>query len=166
MRTARRHGLTSPVALPRGQWQQAITGTGYRHREQMIFSLQPAAKTAAFAAGGRGLEREASCSSKYCVTRWRNRPRWAWRPARSGITVTTHGRFPARWPRGCRLTGPVSSARAGAFRRHVAWGKRLSPGNLSRRAVVSLYCGAIHNQLLVIFHDQLQKHVFMEHPER
>ncbi|VUC89961.1 iron-hydroxamate transporter permease subunit [Salmonella sp. NCTC 11881] len=42
------------VALPRSQWQQAIWSPDIDIIEQMIFSLQPAAKTGDFAAGGRG----------------------------------------------------------------------------------------------------------------
>ncbi|VDY45419.1 iron-hydroxamate transporter permease subunit [Salmonella enterica subsp. enterica serovar Daytona] len=82
--------------------------------------------------------------------------------AQLGITVTTLWAIPgALATQFAALTGACI---VGALVFGVAWGKRLSPVTLILAGlVVSLYCGAI-NQLLVIFHhDQLQSMFFMEH---
>ncbi|MCS5781619.1 iron chelate uptake ABC transporter family permease subunit [Klebsiella pneumoniae subsp. pneumoniae] len=74
--------------------------------------------------------------------------------AQLGITVTTLWAIPACWRRNSpRWPGPVWWALVFG----VSWGKRLSPVTLILAGlVVSLYCGAL-NQLMVIFHhDQLQ----------
>ena len=66
----------------------------------------------------------------------------------------TSGEGKGRTPLNLRL---VENASRGALVFGVSWGKRLSPVTLILAGlVVSLYCGAL-NQLMVIFHhDQLQ----------
>ncbi len=145
------------VALPRSQWQQAIWSPDIDIIEQMYFSLQPVAKTGVFRcwwAAGLGLvgvlfqqvlrNPLAEPTTLGVAT-----------GAQLGITVTTLWAIPgALATQFAALTGACI---VGALVFGVAWGKRLSPVTLILAGlVVSLYCGAI-NQLLVIFHhDQLQ----------
>ena len=76
--------------------------------------------------------------------------------AQLGITVSTLWVLPGGLL-GQQFAALIGAGVVGALVFGVAWGKRLSPVTLILAGlVVSLYCGAI-NQLLVIFHhDQLQ----------
>jgi iron complex transport system permease protein len=75
--------------------------------------------------------------------------------AQLGITVTTLWAIPGALT--TQFAALAGACVVGALVFGVAWGKRLSPVTLILAGlVVSLYCGAI-NQLMVIFHhDQLQ----------
>ncbi|GHL31471.1 hypothetical protein ECZU26_22960 [Escherichia coli] len=142
-------------ALPRSQWAQAARSPDIDVIEQMIFhySLLPRLAISLLVGAGRGWW--ACCFSKCCVTRWRNRRRWALQQARNwGLPSLRSGRSGAMASQFAALAGACV---VGLIVFGVAWGKRLSPVTLILAGlVVSLYCGAI-NQLLVIFHhDQLQ----------
>ncbi|EBF1174630.1 iron ABC transporter permease, partial [Salmonella enterica] len=144
------------VALPRSQWQQAIWSPDIDIIEQMIFhySLLPRLAISLLVGAGLGLvgvlfqqvlrNPLAEPTTLGVAT-----------GAQLGITVTTLWAIPgALTTQFAALTGACI---VGALVFGVAWGKRLSPVTLILAGlVVSLYCGAI-NQLLVIFHhDQLQ----------
>ncbi|EHY5229063.1 iron ABC transporter permease, partial [Salmonella enterica subsp. enterica serovar Enteritidis] len=144
------------VALPRSQWQQAIWSPDIDIIEQMIFhySLLPRLAISLLVGAGLGLvgvlfqqvlrNPLAEPTTLGVAT-----------GAQLGITVTTLWAIPgALATQFAALTGACI---VGALVFGVAWGKRLSPVTLILAGlVVSLYCGAI-NQLLVIFHhDQLQ----------
>ncbi|MEY6294055.1 iron ABC transporter permease, partial [Salmonella enterica subsp. enterica serovar Corvallis] len=144
------------VALPRSQWQQAIWSPDIDIIEQMIFhySLLPRLAISLLVGAGLGLvgvlfqqvlrNPLAEPTTLGVAT-----------GAQLGITVTTLWTIPgALATQFAALTGACI---VGALVFGVAWGKRLSPVTLILAGlVVSLYCGAI-NQLLVIFHhDQLQ----------
>jgi iron complex transport system permease protein len=75
--------------------------------------------------------------------------------AQLGITITTLWALPGALT--SQFAALAGACVVGALVFGVAWGKRLSPVTLILAGlVVSLYCGAI-NQLLVLFHhDQLQ----------
>ncbi|EHP9444082.1 iron chelate uptake ABC transporter family permease subunit, partial [Salmonella enterica subsp. enterica serovar Infantis] len=143
------------VALPRSQWQQAIWSPDIDIIEQMIFhySLLPRLAISLLVGAGLGLvgvlfqqvlrNPLAEPTTLGVAT-----------GAQLGITVTTLWTIPgALATQFAALTGACI---VGALVFGVAWGKRLSPVTLILAGlVVSLYCGAI-NQLLVIFHhDQL-----------
>ncbi|EGV8495428.1 iron ABC transporter permease, partial [Salmonella enterica] len=144
------------VALPRSQWQQTIWSPDIDIIEQMIFhySLLPRLAISLLVGAGLGLvgvlfqqvlrNPLAEPTTLGVAT-----------GAQLGITVTTLWAIPgALATQFAALTGACI---VGALVFGVAWGKRLSPVTLILAGlVVSLYCGAI-NQLLVIFHhDQLQ----------
>ena len=133
------------IALPRAQWQQALWSPNIDLIEQMIFhySLLPRLVISLLVGAGLGLvgvlfqqvlrNPLAEPTTLGVAT-----------GAQLGMTVTTLWAVPGACIVGALVFG-------------VAWGKRLSPVTLILAGlVVSLYCGAI-NQLLVIFHhDQLQ----------
>lgn len=75
--------------------------------------------------------------------------------AQLGITVTTLWTLPGMMT--SQFAALIGACGVGALVFGVSWGKRISPVTLILAGlVVSLYCGAV-NQLLVIFHhDQLQ----------
>ncbi len=94
------------------------------------------------------------CSTLSSVN-WSAANPWNWFGSSTEVTVTMLWAIPgALTTQFAALTGACI---VGALVFGVAWGKRLSPVTLILAGlVVSLYCGAI-NQLLVIFHhDQLQ----------
>ncbi|EBK0970020.1 iron ABC transporter permease [Salmonella enterica] len=144
------------LALPRDQWRQAMWSPDVDAIGQMIFhySLLPRLVISLLVGAGLGLvgvlfqqvlrNPLAEPTTLGVAT-----------GAQLGITVTTLWAIPgALATQFAALTGACI---VGALVFGVAWGKRLSPVTLILAGlVVSLYCGAI-NQLLVIFHhDQLQ----------
>lgn len=144
------------LALPRSQWQQALWAPDINVIEQMMFhySLLPRLLISLLVGAGLGLvgvlfqqvlrNPLAEPTTLGVAT-----------GAQLGITVTTLWAIPgAMAAQFAALTGACI---VGALVFGVAWGKRLSPVTLILAGlVVSLYCGAI-NQLLVLFHhDQLQ----------
>ncbi|EMF0720190.1 Fe(3+)-hydroxamate ABC transporter permease FhuB [Citrobacter freundii] len=144
------------VALPRSQWQQAVWSPDIDVIEQMVFhySLLPRLAIALLVGAGLGLvgvlfqqvlrNPLAEPTTLGVAT-----------GAQLGITVTTLWAIPGAMA--TQFAALAGACIVGALVFGVAWGKRLSPVTLILAGlVVSLYCGAI-NQLMVIFHhDQLQ----------
>ncbi|SUX87284.1 iron-hydroxamate transporter permease subunit [Citrobacter koseri] len=144
------------IALPRSQWQQAFWSPDIDSIEQMIFhySLLPRLVIALLVGAGLGLvgvlfqqvlrNPLAEPTTLGVAT-----------GAQLGITVTTLWAIPGAMA--TQFAALAGACVVGALVFGVAWGKRLSPVTLILAGlVVSLYCGAI-NQLMVIFHhDQLQ----------
>lgn len=143
-------------ALPRSQWQQAIWSPDINAIEQMVFhySLLPRLAISLLVGAGLGLvgvlfqqvlrNPLAEPTTLGVAT-----------GAQLGITVTTLWAIPGALT--AQFAALAGACIVGALVFGVAWGKRLSPVTLILAGlVVSLYCGAI-NQLLVLFHhDQLQ----------
>ena len=144
------------IALPRAQWQQALWSPNIDIIEQMIFhySLLPRLVISLLVGAGLGLvgvlfqqvlrNPLAEPTTLGVAT-----------GAQLGMTVTTLWAIPGVMA--AQFAALAGACIVGALVFGVAWGKRLSPVTLILAGlVVSLYCGAI-NQLLVIFHhDQLQ----------
>ncbi|QLX27773.1 Fe(3+)-hydroxamate ABC transporter permease FhuB [Citrobacter freundii] len=144
------------IALPRDQWQQAIWSPNIDAIEQMVFhySLLPRLAIALLVGAGLGLvgvlfqqvlrNPLAEPTTLGVAT-----------GAQLGITVTTLWAIPGALT--TQFAALAGACIVGALVFGVAWGKRLSPVTLILAGlVVSLYCGAI-NQLMVLFHhDQLQ----------
>ncbi|MBR7616329.1 Fe(3+)-hydroxamate ABC transporter permease FhuB [Citrobacter braakii] len=144
------------VALPRNQWQQAIWSPDIDAIKQMVFhySLLPRLAISLLVGAGLGLvgvlfqqvlrNPLAEPTTLGVAT-----------GAQLGITVTTLWAIPGALT--TQFAALAGACVVGALVFGVAWGKRLSPVTLILAGlVVSLYCGAI-NQLMVIFHhDQLQ----------
>ena len=144
------------VVLPRTQWQQALWSPDIDVIEQMIFhySLLPRLVISLLVGAGLGLvgvlfqqvlrNPLAEPTTLGVAT-----------GAQLGMTVTTLWAIPGVMAG--QFAALAGACIVGALVFGVAWGKRLSPVTLILAGlVVSLYCGAI-NQLLVIFHhDQLQ----------
>ncbi|WP_213134458.1 Fe(3+)-hydroxamate ABC transporter permease FhuB [Citrobacter sp. FP75] len=144
------------VALPRSQWSQAIWSPNIDIIEQMIFhySLLPRLAIALLVGAGLGLvgvlfqqvlrNPLAEPTTLGVAT-----------GAQLGITLTTLWAIPGALT--TQFAALAGACIVGALVFGVAWGKRLSPVTLILAGlVVSLYCGAI-NQLMVLFHhDQLQ----------
>ena len=143
-------------ALPRSQWAQAAWSPDIDIIEQMIFhySLLPRLAISLLVGAGLGLvgvlfqqvlrNPLAEPTTLGVAT-----------GAQLGITVTTLWAIPGAMA--SQFAALAGACVVGLIVFGVAWGKRLSPVTLILAGlVVSLYCGAI-NQLLVIFHhDQLQ----------
>ncbi len=143
-------------ALPRSQWAQAFWSPDIDAIEQMIFhySLLPRLAISLLVGAGLGLvgvlfqqvlrNPLAEPTTLGVAT-----------GAQLGITVTTLWAIPCAMA--SQFAALAGACVVGLIVFGVAWGKRLSPVTLILAGlVVSLYCGAI-NQLLVIFHhDQLQ----------
>lgn len=144
------------IALPRGQWVQAISVPDIDNIQQMIFhySLLPRLAISLLVGAGLGLvgvlfqqvlrNPLAEPTTLGVAT-----------GAQLGITITTLWALPGALT--SQFAALAGACIVGALVFGVAWGKRLSPVTLILAGlVVSLYCGAI-NQLLVLFHhDQLQ----------
>lgn len=144
------------AALPRSKWQQAIWSPDIDVIEQMVFhfSLLPRLAISLLVGAGLGLvgvlfqqvlrNPLAEPTTLGVAT-----------GAQLGITVTTLWAIPGALT--TQFAALAGACIVGALVFGVAWGKRLSPVTLILAGlVVSLYCGAI-NQLMVIFHhDQLQ----------
>ncbi|EMK5830769.1 Fe(3+)-hydroxamate ABC transporter permease FhuB [Citrobacter sedlakii] len=144
------------LALPRSQWQQALWAPDINVIEQMMFhySLLPRLVISLLVGAGLGLvgvlfqqvlrNPLAEPTTLGVAT-----------GAQLGITVTTLWAIPGVMA--AQFAALTGACIVGALVFGVAWGKRLSPVTLILAGlVVSLYCGAI-NQLLVLFHhDQLQ----------
>ena len=143
-------------ALPRSQWAQAAWSPDIDVIEQMIFhySLLPRLAISLLVGAGLGMvgvlfqqvlrNPLAEPTTLGVAT-----------GAQLGITVTTLWAIPGAMA--SQFAALAGACVVGLIVFGVAWGKRLSPVTLILAGlVVSLYCGAI-NQLLVIFHhDQLQ----------
>ena len=144
------------TALPRALWGEAFVAPDIDNIEQMIFhySLLPRLVISLLVGAGLGLvgvlfqqvlrNPLAEPTTLGVAT-----------GAQLGMTIATLWALPgALTSQFAALTGACV---VGALVFGVAWGKRLSPVTLILAGlVVSLYCGAI-NQLLVIFHhDELQ----------
>ncbi|ELQ5753863.1 Fe(3+)-hydroxamate ABC transporter permease FhuB [Salmonella enterica] len=144
------------IALPRDQWRQAMWSPNVDAIGQMIFhySLLPRLAISLLVGAGLGLvgvlfqqvlrNPLAEPTTLGVAT-----------GAQLGITVTTLWAIPGALT--TQFAALAGACIVGALVFGVSWGKRLSPVTLILAGlVVSLYCGAI-NQLLVIFrHDQLQ----------
>ncbi|MBL5966543.1 Fe(3+)-hydroxamate ABC transporter permease FhuB [Lelliottia amnigena] len=149
-------GVNLSIALPRGQWGQAISVPDIDNIQQMIFhySLLPRLAISLLVGAGLGLvgvlfqqvlrNPLAEPTTLGVAT-----------GAQLGITITTLWALPGSLT--SQFAALAGACIVGALVFGVAWGKRLSPVTLILAGlVVSLYCGAI-NQLLVLFHhDQLQ----------
>jgi len=149
-------GSNLSIALPRGQWGQAISVPDIDNIQQMIFhySLLPRLAISLLVGAGVGLvgvllqqvlrNPLAEPTTLGVAT-----------GAQLGITITTLWALPGALT--SQFAALAGACIVGALVFGVAWGKRLSPVTLILAGlVVSLYCGAI-NQLLVLFHhDQLQ----------
>lgn len=144
------------LALPRAQWGSALVAPDIDNISQMLFhySLLPRLAISLLVGACLGLvgvlfqqvlrNPLAEPTTLGVAT-----------GAQLGITIITLWSLPgALAPQFAALVGACV---VGAIVFGVAWGKRLSPVTLILAGlVVSLYCGAV-NQLLVIFHhDQLQ----------
>ena len=144
------------TALPRGQWGAALAAPDIDNIQQMLFhySLLPRLAISLLVGAGLGLvgvlfqqvlrNPLAEPTTLGVAT-----------GAQLGITVTTLWALPGALT--SQFAALAGACVVGALVFGVAWGKRLSPVTLILAGlVVSLYCGAI-NQLLVLFHhDQLQ----------
>ncbi|MDK9603909.1 Fe(3+)-hydroxamate ABC transporter permease FhuB [Lelliottia wanjuensis] len=144
------------IALPRGQWGQAFSAPDIDNIQQMLFhySLLPRLAISLLVGAGLGLvgvlfqqvlrNPLAEPTTLGVAT-----------GAQLGITITTLWALPGALT--SQFAALAGACVVGALVFGVAWGKRLSPVTLILAGlVVSLYCGAI-NQLLVLFHhDQLQ----------
>jgi len=144
------------IALPRAQWSAALTSPDINNIQQMLFhySLLPRLAISLLVGAGLGLvgvlfqqvlrNPLAEPTTLGVAT-----------GAQLGITITTLWALPGALT--SQFAALAGACIVGALVFGVAWGKRLSPVTLILAGlVVSLYCGAI-NQLLVLFHhDQLQ----------
>ncbi len=149
-------GFNLSVALPRDQWGQALTRPDINQISQMLFhySLLPRLTISLLVGAGLGLvgvlfqqvlrNPLAEPTTLGVAT-----------GAQLGITITTLWSLPGVLT--TQFAALAGACIVGALVFGVAWGKRVSPVTLILAGlVVSLYCGAI-NQLLVLFHhDQLQ----------
>lgn len=144
------------IALPRSQWSSALVAPDIDNIQQMLFhySLLPRLAISLLVGAGLGLvgvlfqqvlrNPLAEPTTLGVAT-----------GAQLGMTIITLWALPGVLA--AQFAALVGACVVGAIVFGVAWGKRLSPVTLILAGlVVSLYCGAI-NQLLVIFHhDQLQ----------
>lgn len=144
------------AALPRAQWAQAITAPDINIIEQMLFhySLLPRLAIALLVGAGLGL---VGVLFQQVLRNPLAEPTTLGvsTGAQLGITITTLWALPGALS--TQFAALAGACVVGALVFGVAWGKRLSPVTLILAGlVVSLYCGAV-NQLLVIFHhDELQ----------
>jgi len=144
------------AALPRAQWAQAMTAPDIESIEQMLFhySLLPRLAIALLVGAGLGL---VGVLFQQVLRNPLAEPTTLGvsTGAQLGITITTLWTLPGALT--TQFAALAGACVVGALVFGVAWGKRLSPVTLILAGlVVSLYCGAI-NQLLVLFHhDQLQ----------
>ena len=144
------------IALPRAQWGQALALPDIDNIQQMLFhySLLPRLIISLLVGAGLGLvgvlfqqvlrNPLAEPTTLGVAT-----------GAQLGITITTLWALPGVLT--SQFAALAGACVVGALVFGVAWGKRLSPVTLILAGlVVSLYCGAI-NQVLVLFHhDELQ----------
>ncbi|POP41605.1 Fe(3+)-hydroxamate ABC transporter permease FhuB [Superficieibacter electus] len=149
-------GFNFTQALPRAQWHEALWQPNIDVVEQMLFhySLLPRLAIALLVGAGLGLvgvlfqqvlrNPLAEPTTLGVAT-----------GAQLGMTIISLWAIPGVLV--SQFAALAGACIVGALVFGVAWGKRLSPVTLILAGlVVSLYCGAI-NQLLVIFHhDQLQ----------
>lgn len=148
--------LNLNVALPRAQWGQGFWSPDIDSVEQMLFhySLLPRMVISLLVGAGLGL---AGVLFQQVLRNPLAEPTTLGvsTGAQLGITVTTLWAIPGVM--NTQFAALIGACAVGALVFGVAWGKRLSPVTLILAGlVVSLYCGAV-NQLLVLFHhDDLQ----------
>ncbi|MFK3704242.1 Fe(3+)-hydroxamate ABC transporter permease FhuB [Klebsiella sp. NPDC088457] len=144
------------AALPQNEWRQALWQPDIDNIAQMLFhySLLPRLAVSLLVGGGLGLvgvlfqqvlrNPLAEPTTLGVAT-----------GAQLGMTVTTLWAIPGVLA--SQFAALAGACLVGGLVFGVSWGKRLSPVTLILAGlVVSLYCGAL-NQLMVIFHhDQLQ----------
>jgi iron complex transport system permease protein len=144
------------ISLPRSEWGSALAAPDIDNIQQMLFhySLLPRLAISLLVGAGLGLvgvlfqqvlrNPLAEPTTLGVAT-----------GAQLGMTIITLWALPGVLA--AQFAALVGACVVGAIVFGVAWGKRLSPVTLILAGlVVSLYCGAV-NQLLVIFHhDQLQ----------
>lgn len=149
-------GMNFTAALPRAQWRIALHQPDIDNIQQMLFhySLLPRLTISLLVGAGLGLvgvlfqqvlrNPLAEPATLGVAT-----------GAQLGMTITALWALPGAMT--SQFAALAGACIVGTVVFGVAWGKRLSPVTLILAGlVVSLYCGAI-NQLLVIFHhDQLQ----------
>ncbi|WP_320738675.1 Fe(3+)-hydroxamate ABC transporter permease FhuB [Enterobacter roggenkampii] len=149
-------GFNLSAALPRAQWGAALASPDIDNIQQMLFhySLLPRLAISLLVGAGLGLvgvlfqqvlrNPLAEPTTLGVAT-----------GAQLGITITKLWALPGALT--SQFAALAGACVVGALVFGVAWGKRLSPVTLILAGlVVSLYCGAI-NQLLVLFHhDRLQ----------
>ncbi|WLI75418.1 Fe(3+)-hydroxamate ABC transporter permease FhuB [Kosakonia sp. H02] len=144
------------VALPRGQWGQALRAPDIDLINQMLFhySLLPRLSVSLLVGAGLGL---VGVLFQQVLRNPLAEPTTLGvsTGAQLGVTITTLWAIPGVMA--SQFAALIGACAVGALVFGVAWGKRLSPVTLILAGlVVSLYCGAV-NQLLVLFHhDQLQ----------
>ncbi len=144
------------VALPRAQWQQGFWQPDVDSVEQMLFhySLLPRLVISLLVGAGLGL---VGVLFQQVLRNPLAEPTTLGvsTGAQLGITLTTLWSIPGMMS--TQFAALIGACVVGALVFGVAWGKRLSPVTLILAGlVVSLYCGAV-NQLLVLFHhDELQ----------
>lgn len=144
------------AALPRGQWAQALRAPDINFIDQMLFhySLLPRLVVSLLVGAGLGL---VGVLFQQVLRNPLAEPTTLGvsSGAQLGVTITTLWAIPGVMA--SQFAALAGACVVGALVFGVAWGKRLSPVTLILAGlVVSLYCGAI-NQLLVLFHhDQLQ----------
>lgn len=145
------------AVLPASQWVPALTGPHPDNINQIVFyySALPRVAMALLIGAGLGL---VGVLFQQVLRNPLAEPTTLGvsTGAQLGITVSTLWVLPGGLL-GQQFAALIGAGVVGALVFGVAWGKRLSPVTLILAGlVVSLYCGAI-NQLLVIFHhDQLQ----------
>jgi iron complex transport system permease protein len=147
-------------ALPRDQWSQAIWHPDVDVITQMIFhySLLPRLAISLLVGAGLGL---VGVLFQQVLRNPLAEPTTLGvsTGAQLGITVTTLWAIPG--VAASQFAALLGACAVGALVFGVAWGKRLSPVTLILAGlVVSLYCGAV-NQLLVLFHHEQLQSMFM-----
>ena len=147
-------------ALPRDQWLQAIWHPDVDAITQMIFhySLLPRLAISLLVGAGLGL---VGVLFQQVLRNPLAEPTTLGvsTGAQLGITVTTLWAIPG--VAASQFAALLGACAVGALVFGVAWGKRLSPVTLILAGlVVSLYCGAV-NQLLVLFHHEQLQSMFM-----
>ncbi|MGK9174846.1 Fe(3+)-hydroxamate ABC transporter permease FhuB [Yokenella regensburgei] len=148
------------AALPRAQWAQASTAPDINVIEQMLFhySLLPRLAIALLVGAGLGL---VGVLFQQVLRNPLAEPTTLGvsTGAQLGITITTLWALPGALT--TQFAALAGACVVGALVFGVAWGKRLSPVTLILAGlVVSLYCGAI-NQLLVLFHHEQLQSMFL-----
>ena len=119
-------GFNLTTALPRDQWAAAFSAPDIDNIQQMLFHYSLLPRLAISRWSGRDWDWWAYCFSRCYVTRWRSRPRWAWRRGSVG-DHRHHSLDPA---------GSVNLAvcRAGRRMRGRCAGLGVARENVSRRS--------------------------------
>ena len=152
--------LNLNAALPRVQWGQALFSPNVDVIEQMLFhySLLPRLVISLLVGAGLGL---VGVLFQQVLRNPLAEPTTLGvsTGAQLGITVVTLWALPGALT--TQFAALAGACVVGALVFGVAWGKRLSPVTLILAGlVVSLYCGAV-NQLLVIFHHDALQNMFL-----
>lgn len=152
--------LNLNAALPRAQWGQALFSPNVDVIEQMLFhySLLPRLVISLLVGAGLGL---VGVLFQQVLRNPLAEPTTLGvsTGAQLGITIVTLWALPGALT--TQFAALAGACVVGALVFGVAWGKRLSPVTLILAGlVVSLYCGAV-NQLLVIFHHDALQSMFL-----